>query len=291
MIQVNGINIWTETFGDKKNPALVLFSGAGGQGIKWPTFFCETLANEGYFVIRFDNRDTGLSSSINFDAAPYTLLDMANDVIGILDHYQLQTAHIAGSSMGGAIAMLLGAHYPDRVSSLNLLITTIDFRPGCDLFQGLQNTYSLPAPSMKVIEAIKKSVSTPPRNLEEKIQQYIDGMKLHCGSFDPDEELMRELTMLSLERMQYPETQNHFRAMVASYDIHAAAPEKITAPTHIVHGDEDLIFPLEHGKAIQAAIAGSTLSIIPGLGHNLANRKLLPIIIENILMNIKNTEA
>jgi len=290
IVQTNGVELWTEAFGDRNDPAIVLIMGAGGQGIKWPVHFCETLAMEGYFVIRFDNRDTGLSSHIDFDITPYSLLDMANDVIGIMDHYQLQDAHVAGASMGGAIAMLLAAHYPQRICSLVLLVTSIDFRPGCDLFQGIQNIHALPAPSMKVIEAIKKAENTPPRNLEEKIQQDVDSVKLHCGSIMPDEELLRELSMESIKRMKYPENQNHFRAMLASHDIHTAAPGKITAPTHIVHGDEDLIFPLEHGKASQAAIAGSTLRIIPGLGHNLANRQVIPLVIEDILATVKKAE-
>lgn len=111
MAYANGLELWAESFGDIKQPPLILIMGAGGQEILWPTEFCQTLAGQGYFVVRYDHRETGFSSSINFDANPYTLLDMATDVVHILDHYQLAYAHIVGVSMGGAIAMILGAHY------------------------------------------------------------------------------------------------------------------------------------------------------------------------------------
>jgi pimeloyl-ACP methyl ester carboxylesterase len=291
VINVNGIELWTQGFGNIKNPCIILIMGAGGQGIQWPVQFCEMLAQEGYFVIRFDHRDTGLSSAINFETSPYTLLDMANDVVGILDHYHLPNAHIVGASMGGAISMLLAAHYPERTRSLTLLVTSIDFRPAFDLYQGFPNTHDLPAPSFKVIEVARKFAITPPTTLEEKIQFYIDTAKLNSGSMPLDEELCKELAILSFKRAKNAENNdNHYKAIIASHDIHAAAISKITAPTHIVHGDEDLIFPLEHGKATHAAITGSTLCIIPGLGHNLLSQELLQPILENIMTTIKTAE-
>lgn len=276
IIPVNGIELWTEVFGDKHNPPMLLIMGSGGQGILWPEEFCQRLANEGFFVIRYDNRDTGLSSAIDFNAKPYTLLDMANDVIGILDHYQLPTAHIVGASMGGAIAMILGAHYPTRVRSLSLLITSIDFRPACDLYLGKPANHTLPAPSPKIIEAAKKFSTMPTTTLEDKIQIFIEAFKLNCGSLPFDEAECRKLAALNFQRMKNPAgANNHFFAINASHNIHQAAVGKINLPTYIVHGDEDPVFPVEHGKATHAAIAGSTLCIVPGLGHNLAARELI----------------
>jgi pimeloyl-ACP methyl ester carboxylesterase len=288
MINVNGLQLWTESFGNSENPSIILIMGSGGQGILWPTEFCQALAAQGYFVIRYDHRDTGFSSSIDFDANPYNLLDMATDVIRVLDHYQLPQAHVVGVSMGGAIAMIAGAHFPERVRSLTLIATSIDFRPAFDALQGIASNHSLPIPSPSVIEAAKKFQAMSSLSLEEKIQFFIDTAKLNSGSIPVDEALCREMAILNFQRMKNPESpNNHYRAIMSSYDFHAAAPSKITALTHIVHGDEDPIFPLEHGKATHAAIAGSTFCIIPGLGHNFSCRELFSPMVSNIISTAK----
>ena len=268
MTYTNGLELWTESFGDRENPSIILIMGSGGQGILWPTEFCRALAGQGYFVIRYDHRDTGFSSSIDFDVNPYTLLDMATDVVHILDHYQLQHAHIVGVSMGGAIAMLLAAHYPTRVRALTLIATTIDFRPAFDALQGIASHHALPAPSPSVIEAAKKFHAMSSLSLEEKILFFIETAKLNSGSIPVDEALCREMAILNFERMKNPESpNNHYKAIMASYDFHAAAPSKITALTHIVHGDEDPIFHLntvkQHTQPLQ-----TQLSVLSGLGHN-----------------------
>lgn len=288
IIYAENLELWTESFGNPENPSIILIMGSGGQGVLWPTEFCQALANQGYFIIRYDNRDTGLSSCINFDANPYTLSDMANDVVHILDHYQLQNAHIVGVSMGGAIAMILAAHFPKRVLSLTLIATSIDFRPAFDAMQGIVSNHTLPIPSQHIIEAAKKFQLMSLLSLEEKIQLFIETAKLNSGSISVDETLCREMAILNFSRMKNPESpNNHFRAMMLSHDIHRAASEKITAHTHIVHGDEDPIFPLEHGKAIQTTIKNSTLCVIPGLGHNFSSRELLVPMVENIISTVK----
>lgn len=288
MVYANNIQLWTECFGNSNDSPIILIMGAGGQGILWPTEFCLALAREGYFVVRYDHRDTGFSSSIDFDSNPYTLLDMAADVVHILDHYQLQDAHIVGVSMGGAIAMILGAHYPKRVRSLTLLATSIDFRPAFYAMQGIPANHSLPIPSQSVIDAARKFYTMSALTLEEKIQFFIDTTKLNSGSIPVDEKLCREMAILNFARMKNPDSpNNHYRAMMGSHAFHAAAPSKITAPTHVVHGDEDPVFPLEHGKATHAAIAKSTLCVIPGLGHNFSSKELLSPMIKNIVATAK----
>ncbi len=291
-IRVNDLELWAESFGNSSYPPLILIMGSGGQGILWPTVFCQNLAAEGFFVIRYDHRDTGFSSSIDFDANPYTLLDMASDVVHLLDHYALQQAHIVGVSMGGAIAMILAAHYPQQVRSLTLIATSTDFRPAFDALQGIEADHSLPLPSSAVIEAAKKFQEMSALSLEEKIQFFIDTAKLNSGSIPVDETLCRELAIENFERMRNPESpNNHYRAIMASYDFHAAAPSKITAHTHIVHGDEDPIFPLEHGKAVHAAIAHSTFRVIPGLGHNFSCAELFSPMIANIVSTTKAADT
>jgi pimeloyl-ACP methyl ester carboxylesterase len=284
LVYARNLELWTESFGNSEDSPIILIMGAGGQGILWPEEFCRALAVEGYFVIRYDHRDTGLSSSINFDTNPYTLLDMATDVSHILDHYKLEDAHIVGVSMGGAIAMLLGAHFAKRVRSLTLLATSIDFRPAFDAMQGIPSQHALPIPAPHIIEAAKKFQAMSTLTLEEKIQLFIETAKLNSGSIPVDETLCREMAILNFERMKNPESpNNHYRAMMASHDFHKNAPNKIKAPTHVVHGDEDPIFPLEHGRATHAAIANSTFCVIPGLGHNFSCKELLSPMVVNIV--------
>ncbi len=292
MIKVDGLEFWSESFGSKENPPIILIMGSGGQGILWPVEFCEQLAKHHYFVIRYDNRDTGLSTSFNFETHPYTLLDMADDVIRIMDHYQLSSAHIAGGSMGGLIAMLLGAHFPERVRSLTLMVTTIDMRPALAAFQDNIANYTLPGPDPRVINAAKETINYVPDSLEEKVQLFIRNAKINSGSIPTDEVLCRELALLVFERIKNPDgMNNHLKATMASYDLYAAAPSKITAPTHIIHGAEDPIFPLAHGRAIQAAISGSTLFIMPGLGHSFANREFFEPTVMNIISCAKAAET
>lgn len=292
IIKVDHLEFWSESFGDKKNPAIVLIMGAGGQGILWPVEFCEELAQHGYFVVRYDNRDTGLSTAINFETHPYTLLDMANDAIHIMNHYQLKNAHIVGGSMGGTIAMLLSAHFPDRVRSLTLMVTTTDMRPAFDAFQGITADHALPAPEARVLNAAKEMMGNMPNTLEEKVELFIRNTKINSGSIPTDEALCRELALLVFQRMKNPDgVNNHLKATMASYDLYTAALAKITTPTHIIHGAEDPIFPLAHGKAIQTAIAGSTLFVMPGLGHSFANRQFFQPTIMNIIACAKGADA
>lgn len=292
IICANELELWTETFGEFHHAPIILIMGAAGQGILWPTEFCQSLAEQGYFVIRYDNRDTGLSTSIDFDANPYTLLDMARDTVQILNHYHLQQAHIVGVSMGGAIAMLLSAHYPNRVRSLTLIATSTDFRPAFAAMQGIATDHALPAPAPRVIEAAKRFQAMASLTIEEKIKFFIDTAKLNSGSLQADEKLCHELAILNFKRMRNPESpNNHFKAMMASYDLHAEAPSKITAHTHIIHGDEDPIFPLAHGKAVHAAIAGSTFCVIPGLGHNFSQHELLSLMLQKIVTTAQTVDA
>lgn len=292
MIKVDGLQFWSESFGNQENSPIILIMGAGGQGILWPVEFCKQLAQHDYFVIRYDNRDTGLSTSFNFETHPYTLLDMAHDVIRVMNHYQLKNAHIVGGSMGGLIAMLLGAHFPEHVRSLTLMVTTIDMRPALDAFQDSATQYTLPGPDPRVIDAAKKTIHTLPDSLEEKVQLFIRNAKINSGSILPDEVLCRELALQVFQRMKNPEgINNHLKATRASYDLYATASKKITAPTHIIQGAEDPIFSLAHGKALQAAISGSTLFVMPGLGHSFANKEFFQPTIMNIISCAKVAEA
>lgn len=282
IIKTDAIELWTESFGGKDNPPLILIMGSGGQGVLWPNEFCEQLAEMGYYVIRFDHRDTGLSTEFDYKTRPYTLLDMVKDVILIQDAYQFKKAHIVGASMGGSIAMILAAHYPTRVSSLTLMVTSIDMRPCMDAFNGVAIEHKLPAPDAKLLAAVKEFINNIPQTEEEKVEFFIKSAAMNAGSTPFDLDLCREIAITTFRRKHPDNVINHLQAIANSHELLAAAPSKITVPTQIIHGAEDPLFPVAHGEAIQAAIANSSLYVMPGLGHYIGVRQFFKPIIHLI---------
>jgi pimeloyl-ACP methyl ester carboxylesterase len=123
------ITLWYETFGDSKNPPIVLLMGNATQGIFWPTDFCEQLASKDRYVIRFDYRDVGLSTHVNYDKHPYDFLDMTADIIGLLKFLNIKKAHLVGLSMGGVLAQVIAINHPDHVLSVTYTMSTSDYRP------------------------------------------------------------------------------------------------------------------------------------------------------------------
>lgn len=288
VIHAQELYFWTETFGNPKDPALVLIIGSGGQGLLWPQAFCEKLAKKGLYVIRYDNRDVGLSSAIDYKKTPYTLLDMAKDVNLILEGYGIKKAHIVGASMGGQVGMLFAAHFPEKTKSLTLCVTSPDMRVTFDAFAGKETTSTLSKPSEFLINAVKKSMNTS-QTIDEKIQAFIDNTKLNYGpNAKINEKLTRELAIETILRSQHnPEgPKNHFLAVQASFDAVLDSLAQIKAPTRIVHGDQDPIFGLDHAKLLNKSILNSKLVVLSGLGHGLPEAFYAPLI-ENITENVK----
>lgn len=269
VIQSHGLEFWSESFGNKKDPALLLIMGTGGQGHEWPQKFCEELASKGYFVIRYDHRDTGLSSSINYDEFPYTLTDMAKDATSILDGYGIDKAHIVGYSLGGLIAMIVGAKHPERLRTLTLLSSTLDMRPAFDALEGKPSEGRLSQPTSEYLRVVKSYLENPPKTIGDKIKRMMEVRRAMNGSKASfDEELWQQLTLQSFVRMRNPEgLNNHVKATQTSFESYKSAPSKISARTLIIHGDQDITFPLDHGKALERAITHSELAIIPNMGH------------------------
>lgn len=283
VVQAKGLEFWTETFGKKENPAILLVMGSGGQGLLWHQKFCEKLADKGFFVIRYDHRDVGLSSAVDYQKVPYNLLDMTKDAVAILDDYSIKKAHVVGASMGGLITMLMGAHFPDRVSSLTLMATSSDMRSNLDAIQGKPSKSPLSPPRPAVLAWVKSYITDPPKTFADRVNKFLEGGRIQNGSKVPfDEELNYQLALQSFLRTHDLASMfNHLKAGEASYDLYAQAPKKITAPTLILHGDQDPIFPLDHGEALKQAIPHAQLDIIEGMGHNL-NTHFYDTIIEKI---------
>ncbi len=270
--QVDGIELEYETFGDRGARPLLLIMGLGGQLLLWDEEFCTALADLGHFVIRYDNRDVGLSTKLEHAGEPnileamqaaaagqpvetaYTLDEMADDAAGLLDALELESAHVAGASMGGMIAQVLVLRHPDRVRSLTSIMSTTG---NPDL--------ALPQP-----DALGALFRPRAEDREGAIEQAVDLQRTIGGSGFPfDLERTRRLAARSYDRSFYPA--GIFRQIVAVLASGNRRPAlaSVEAPTLVVHGDDDPLIPLEGGRDTAQAIPGAELLVIEGLGHEL----------------------
>jgi pimeloyl-ACP methyl ester carboxylesterase len=264
--------------------------GLGAQLVHWPDEFCEALADRGFFVVRYDNRDTGLSSKIeeapppdlaaafqgDTSSASYNLKDMAADAAGLLDALGIDRAHVMGASMGGMIAQHLAIHYPDRVLSLCSIMSTCTSSMGAD------------PPSEA---AARMLLRPPPRSREEAVAVSVEAWRI-IGSpgFPFDEDRVRERAGLAYDRCFYP--RGFARQLVgifASGDWTEALAE-VDVPTLVIHGEEDPLVRPSYGRATAAAIPGAQFLGIPGMGHDLPEGAW-PVIIEAAVANAAKAAA
>ncbi len=267
-------NLFSETFGDKNNPAVILNMGAGGQGIYWPDEFCKELADRGYFVIRYDYRDTGLSQAFDFDKEPYNVMNLVFDTHYILEKYGVVKAHYVGFSMGGQLSIIAGGFHPRRVKSLVLIGTSTDFKPGFDAFEGKYDDEGLPPPNKEYVDFINSLLAKKDVTEEEKINDDVARWKMLDGSpADFDEEFFRQKAVEKFTRSKLQDSYaNHVKAMKLSYEFHSKAVELIKLPTLIIQGANDPVFPLAHGEDLHKKIAKSKLVVLDHFGHAISPR-------------------
>jgi pimeloyl-ACP methyl ester carboxylesterase len=271
--KANGIDIWYETFGEKENPALLLIMGGCCQGVIWHRDLCNSLADEGFYVIRYDHRDSGLSTCFDYEKDPYDLMDMTKDAVGVLDAAGIIKAHLFGVSMGGLISELLAAYYPEKVHTITLLGSTCDIRPMNLALAGQapeENAlYSPPRPHY--LAWMKEFMKLSPETHEEKLAQRMEGWNRLNGQIYPlDEKINREMQTEFLLRLRYPQGMINHIAMLntqSSEEHVRTAPAEIRVPAVILQGSEDPIFPPDHGEALSRAIVGSEYIPVEGMGH------------------------
>lgn len=283
-VRANGIEIWCEDFGSARDPGLLLVMGAGGQGILWPDEFCAALAAAGHHVIRYDNRDTGQSTCLDFVKSPYTLSDMARDAVGVLDAYGIERAHVAGASMGGMIGQTLAIEHGARLRTLTSIMSS---PAGASIMKAMLGGggTALPGPEPKVMEAVAASAANPPRTDAERLDAAVRLWRALSGSGEPfDEPAVREREARVLARAKNPDAaQNHQLAIAGSPDRDELL-RKVTTPTLVIHGSEDPILPLPHGRATAAAIPGAKFLLLEGVGHDippLAQKRIAQAIVEH----------
>jgi len=281
------LQLWAESFGDANRSAVLLIMGGMHQGIMWPDEFCTEIAQDGYYVIRYDHRDTGQSSSVEFTKHPYSLDDLARDALMILDGYGIQEAHLIGTSMGGFLAQLLALDYPDRVLTLTLMMTSPDQRVYFAATMGEDTSrYELPPPSREFLEHLASARRNPPKTTDEAILNAVDGWRICNGNGIPfDAELMYRLQQRLWARAKTPSAAiNHVLATVGSPG-RTERLGRITVPTLVIHGQHDPCLPIEHGIALAQAIPGAKLLTIPEMGHLLSagfSTQMAKIILEHL---------
>lgn len=270
--QCGEVSIASDSFGDKSHPPILLIMGLSTQLIHWPERFCRMLADKGFWVIRFDNRDMGKSSIFKhlsppaFEqllahrlfkkriATPYGLGDMAMDAMGLLDQLQIDKAHVVGVSMGGMIAQLLAINYPERILSLTSIMSTTGEK-------------RLMWPSLKVLRIMAQK---PGKTPEEHIQQ---GLKLwetlHGSYLHFPKDMYSQVIKTAHQRGFYAAGVLRQLAAISTTPDRTSALQKLTLPSLIIHGDSDPMLKVKNAHALHKAMPHAEKLILKGMGHTL----------------------
>jgi len=278
------VELYYEELGDPADPPVLLIMGLGAQLPMWPDAFCGRLVDAGYRVVRFDHRDTGLSAKMHGlrargsvyrrigryllgrpSAVPYTLIDMTQDVVALLDHLGITRVHVVGASLGGMIAQVLAATEPERVASLGIIMSTTG------------KPLSAP-PAWRVIKLafhpVAKDAST-----EEKLAFEVHNIAVFNGPnfLPPDGELRQRVRQLA-ERCTYPPGMlRQFDAVLGTGSL-LRYSKAISAPTVVLHGSVDPMLRPRNGRAVAAAIPGARFVVVDGMGHDLPEPVWRPIV-------------
>lgn len=276
----NGIEIAYQEVGDPHAPPLLLVMGLGTQMLGWDEGLCELLVGRGFRVVRFDNRDIGHSTMLDEAGVPgrvdlflgrrevaaYLLSDMARDAVGLMDHLGIESAHVAGASMGGMIGQTLAIEHPERVRSLvSIMSTTGSRRVG---------TPTLKAFGLMLAEA--------PRARDGYVERVLKTFKvIGSPAYPPDEERLREIAGRMYDRSHNPRgILRQMHAITASGD-RTAGLRKLRLPVTAIHGTRDPLVRPSGGRATAQAVAGARLRIVEGMGHDLP-RELWPTFADEI---------
>ena len=278
----NNAQLYTESFGIQSDPAIVLISGTMATARFWIDDFCQQLAEMGYFVIRYDHRDTGLSTEIDYAKNSYTLNDMAKDVIAILDAYKIHKAHIVGHSMGGLIAKICAIDYPNRCSSMTLIASSQFLPPLAQTDLLTEKEKDTLAKTYKIWKVTLENNST--NTYEETMDHFLGAHKYLNGTLPFDEQLSKDLIKDMFGRsghVQQPkkhnqtkEMHNHVKARQSAKD-RTQEVKNLRLPLFVIHGQNDVLclprLAIEEANQIPTA----TIKIIPEMGHMMFNRTLL----------------
>ena len=283
-VRANGIRLAYEEFGQPDHPAMVLVMGLGTQLLGWPLAMCEELARRGFRVIRFDNRDIGLSEKMENAHipqavglmlrarlrlpvnVPYTLTDMARDCVGLMDALGIERAHLVGASMGGMIGQIVAAKFGERLLSFTSIMSS-------------SGNPRIPGASPDVIRAmVKRSLSGEKPDLASSMALW---RKIGSPAYQPTDAQLKKKILDSWQRSDYREGYSRHLAAVIANGSRVKLLRKIKTPTLVIHGRDDALVSVHGGIDTARNIPGSRLKIFDGMGHDLPEA-LLPEIIDLI---------
>jgi pimeloyl-ACP methyl ester carboxylesterase len=287
--RVGDLEIAYETFGEPDDTPVLLVMGLATQMVGWPDDFCRGLAERGLFVVRFDNRDIGLSTHLDdagapdimtvlggdHSSVPYGLADLADDTVGLLDALGLGSAHLVGASMGGMIAQLVALRHPARVRSLTSIMSTTGD----------------PAVGAPAEAAMAVLLAPPASDREGAVQRAVDTYRV-IGSpgFEFDETGLRQRAGLSFDRAYDPAGVARQLAAILTTADRTPDLARITAPTLVIHGAHDALMNVSGGRATAAAIPDAELLVVDGMGHDLP-REVWPELLDRITALIGRAEG
>ncbi|MEA2448545.1 MAG: hypothetical protein QOG63_477 [Thermoleophilaceae bacterium] len=281
----DAITIAYDELGDPSDTPLLMVHGLGTQMIAWRPEFLQMLTERGLRLIVFDNRDVGLSTHLegmpdirammdgDMSSATYRLRDMAADTLGLLDQLEIESTHVLGVSMGGMIAQTLAAESPERVRSLTSIMSTTGER----------------AVSESTDEARATLLGPRPTTADEAAERAIEGARVIGSPGMLDEDWIRTLARRAFERAYDPPGFARQMAAIWSSRDRTDSVRTIAAPTLVIHGERDPLIPVTAGKATAAAIEGSELLVIEGMGHDLP-RALWPRVVDAIAAHVEQAE-
>lgn len=258
IIAGDGIELCTESFGQAEDPTVLLIMGATASMIWWEEAFCCKLAEAGRFVIRYDNRDVGRSTSYPPGSPDYTFKDMADDAIRVLDAYGIEKAHVAGMSMGGMLTQMIALRHAQRVRSITLIATS-NFAP------------DLPPMEERIVKFFENAGTVDWSSEQAVIAFTVERARLLVGS--KHEFACQQITRLATAEVRRANNiasmNNH--ALISGGEEYLTRTGEIAAPALIIHGTEDPIIPYPHGTALARLIPGAELVTLQGTGHELAH--------------------
>jgi pimeloyl-ACP methyl ester carboxylesterase len=246
------LELFYETFGARGDPALLLVNGLGSQCINYHEKWCEKFAAEGFFVIRFDNRDVGLSSKLDDAAVPYTLSDMAADAVAVLDDMGVDRAHVMGVSMGGMIVQTMAIEHRDRLVSITSVMSTTG-----------DHDVGNPSP-----DSLRLILSPPPHDRDAYIARHLECQRVWGSPACYDEPRLKANAAEAYDRCFCPEGQARQMTAIMASGSRTAALGAVRTPALVLHGDADTLADQSGGRRTAEAIPGARFVLIDGMGHD-----------------------
>jgi pimeloyl-ACP methyl ester carboxylesterase len=254
VVNIGNVEIFTENFGNPDDPQIILIMGATASMIWWEVEFCFKLAAKGFFVIRYDNRDVGKSTTYSPGALEYSVMDMADDILKIMDSYNIEKANLVGMSLGGMLAQIVAIQNPERVNTITLISSGI-----------WDNIPDLPQIDNKVLEYHGPNLDW--NNKTEVINYMTGGWKILNGSKHPfDEHRFLKLSEIEYDRATNLISMFNHSLLKGGEELYGRS-NQINVPTLIIHGDEDIVLPFEHALELKKTIPNSELIKLEGGGH------------------------